>query len=631
MIDADARLVGSVADLAPSFADVQYAVQLGPMPQIVEIVGNASLLLGEHTRAGQTGTGRPATAVFPELLLEAAMASAAVADTALHDVTLAHAFGGGHDKAGVDGIGPHDNGGDQPVAEAHGREIDARGVHAGVDRLRTPPTPAAVRWLHHRWRIVRSANGEALLVGAARDVTADVRARDSLLASEQRYRQIAENSADFAMQTSTNRIIEYVSESITEALGWQPSDLLGRQTREFIHPDDLQLAKEHSDRVNAGESVYLRSRFLAADGNYRWMAQHVRPIFDNAGAVVARSGVWRDISAEVAALEALEASEETFRTAMESAPSGIALLDDQRHFIAVNSALCDILRHDRDWLLSHGMDDVIHPDDERDPLPPGQEDHRQGDHRRPKAAVEFRCRRGDGETIWVRQAIGIPHGPSRGEVAYVAHIVDVTDERAARERLHFLAEHDDLTGHLRPGALLALLGDLLARASVADHCVAALYVDVDYLKVINDTYGHACGDDVIRTVARRISATVRGSDLVGRIGGDEFVVVLPQVRTAADVVLVGEKVRDACREPVLSDGHTIALSLSMGGALAEPGDDPESLLHRADRALYRSKSAGRDRLTMYSPTSHDRLEAAEAAEPSDAAEDDDKARPLERS
>lgn len=565
MTGAGSGAPAMLVEMAASLADLQYAVRIAPGMSVVRVSGDLTLILGQEGPGGSEFVDAHLPLLLVDPLLDAALAAAAAGDTHPHDLTVAH-----------------------------------RGITA-----ESSANDAPVVWLHHRWRVQFGPDpdgdpdgdpGTVLLIGAARDVTADVVAHDTLLASEQLYRQMAENSADFSMLTSPDRIIEYVSESITEVLGWQSSELIGHQTREFIHPDDLPIAKEHSDRVNDGEVVYLRTRFRAADGSYRWMAQHVRPLKHSTGEVLWRTGVWRDISGEMAALAALEASEETFRTAMESAPSGIALLDGRRRFIAVNAALCGILLRDRDWLLGHGIEDVIHPDDDA----AERQLRARVEHDGRTASAEFRCVHRDGTIIWVQEAIGIPQGQHHGEVAYVAHFVDITDERAARERLHFLAQHDDLTGALRPGALFAHLGDLLARPSaLSTAAIAALYVDVDYLKVINDTYGHGVGDEVIRTVAHRITDTVRGSDLVARIGGDEFVVVLPQVRRSDDVVLVAEKIRDACREPVPSNGHRIAITLSMGGAVAEPEDDPEALLQRADRALYRSKREGRNCLHMY--------------------------------
>lgn len=550
MRDEDGSRQELLTSAATWFTDLTYVAQILPRVRLIAFLWAEGAPGRTQPDPGSTGASDNLGALLPPLLLDSVRATAAGDDTARHDLVVAH----------------------------HGSDGDER-------------------WFQHRWRCDIQPDSSVLVIGAARDVTAEVEANSALLTSERVYRQMAENSADFAMRTTPERVIEFVSESITEVLGWQPSELVGHRTSEFIHPDDLALAKEHSDRVNAGEVVYLRCRFRAADGNYRWMAQHVRPIVHSSGEVERRTGVWRDISGEMQALAALEASEETFRTAMESAPTGIALLDADRNFIAVNAALCDILRQDRDWLLTHSIADVVHPDDDATE----QSLHLRGDSHEPNASAELRCIRGDGAVIWVHEAIGVPRAQERGRVAYVAHFIDITDDRVARQRLHFLAEHDDLTGQLRPGALLAHLHDLLARPRLDDRVVAALFVDVDYLKLINDTYGHGCGDAVIRTIARRIAATVRGTDLVARIGGDEFVVVLPQARIAQDVVLVGDKIQLACREPVVADGHSISVTLSMGGCLADPGDDPESLLQRADRALYRSKRLGRNCLSMYDP------------------------------
>jgi diguanylate cyclase (GGDEF)-like protein len=166
------------------------------------------------------------------------------------------------------------------------------------------------------------------------------------------------------------------------------------------------------------------------------------------------------------------------------------------------------------------------------------------------------------------------------------------------ERIHHQALHDSLTG--LPNRML--FEDRLAHALVASrrdgHEVGVLFVDLDGFKHVNDTFGHACGDELLKEVARRLVGTVRAVDTVARLGGDEFVVVLSPLDGLEDAVVVAEKVLHVMRMPFDVAGRRLAVSASVGVSLAHPEDDPETMLNHADSAMYRAKSAGRDRLEI---------------------------------
>jgi len=175
---------------------------------------------------------------------------------------------------------------------------------------------------------------------------------------------------------------------------------------------------------------------------------------------------------------------------------------------------------------------------------------------------------------------------------------DIDSEHAARERLRFLAYHDSLTGLAVREVAERHLERLLDQESFNDSCVAVLFIDLDDLKTINDLYGHAVGDQVISEVATRIAGTARNDDLVARFGGDEFVVLLPSVRTANDARTVAEKMREAANRPITARDTSISTGVSIGVALSRPGADPADTLRRADAALYRAKRAGRNSVVL---------------------------------
>ena len=171
---------------------------------------------------------------------------------------------------------------------------------------------------------------------------------------------------------------------------------------------------------------------------------------------------------------------------------------------------------------------------------------------------------------------------------------------AAREALRFQATHDPLTGLWNGGTILEMLRRELERASRYGTSLAVIMLDIDHFKRVNDNHGHLTGDVVLREVAARLLGAVRSYDFVGRYGGEEFLLVLPDCGPE-DVTGSAERVRDAVGDtPVLLAGLEIAVTVSLGATVAEPGISAEELVRRADVALYRAKNAGRNRTAVFS-------------------------------
>jgi diguanylate cyclase (GGDEF)-like protein len=155
--------------------------------------------------------------------------------------------------------------------------------------------------------------------------------------------------------------------------------------------------------------------------------------------------------------------------------------------------------------------------------------------------------------------------------------------------VRYLAYHDTLTGLANRLLLDSELLAAIAEAESDQHTVGLIYLDLNRFKPINDTLGHAVGDEVLREVANRISGCVRETDLVSRPGGDEFVVMLPRVRRPEDLIAIAEKIAEDVARPMLVSGHTIGVTASVGFAFHQPGEDPESFMIRADLAMYETR------------------------------------------
>jgi len=186
---------------------------------------------------------------------------------------------------------------------------------------------------------------------------------------------------------------------------------------------------------------------------------------------------------------------------------------------------------------------------------------------------------------------------------YVSLFSDISERKAAEEHMHNLAHYDPLTG--LPNRIL--LADRLQQAISATRRekshMALMFIDLDKFKPVNDTLGHHIGDLMLKEVAKRMLECLRESDSAARIGGDEFVVLLPLIEEAADAVAVAEKIRTALNQPFIIAGHSLSISSSIGVAVyPEHGSDEKSLQKNADTAMYYAKEAGRNNVMLYTPS-----------------------------
>ena len=177
------------------------------------------------------------------------------------------------------------------------------------------------------------------------------------------------------------------------------------------------------------------------------------------------------------------------------------------------------------------------------------------------------------------------------------------ERKHAEDRIHFMANHDVLTGLPNRALLQDRLSQALLRARRYERWVTVLFVDLDNFKLINDSLGHSAGDELLKTFAKRMVSCVRATDTVVRLGGDEFVVVLPdQPRDPDAVSEVVQKIQAVLGEPIRLEGHNLTVTSSIGIAnYPDDGADADALMANADAAMYRAKEIGRDNFQFYTP------------------------------
>ncbi len=295
------------------------------------------------------------------------------------------------------------------------------------------------------------------------------------------------------------------------------------------------------------------------------------------------------------AADRLRESEARFRTLAETAPCAITI-DQSGECRYANAAAGAISGYAPRELERMNLAELVHAE------------HQDLVRDRVAAAAEglplhheFKIVRKDGQERWLDFcASTIEYG---GKRATLGAAFDITDRKRADEQIKSLAYHDPLTG--LPNRLLFRdrLGLAVAQAHRAGQKLAVLFLDLDRFKVINDSLGHGLGDRVLQTVAARLQASVREGDTVARVGGDEFILIVPGVERPLQVARVAEKVCDALKEPVVLEGHELFVTTSMGiSVYPEDGEDADALIKNADTAMYRAKEHGRNGYQLYTPS-----------------------------
>jgi diguanylate cyclase (GGDEF)-like protein/PAS domain S-box-containing protein len=297
-------------------------------------------------------------------------------------------------------------------------------------------------------------------------------------------------------------------------------------------------------------------------------------------------------------LRELRESEQRFHAAFSHAAIGMALMSTSGQVLQANPALCQLLGSDEGGLIGRDFRDFVHPDDiallQRPWLALLARDGSD-------TTAELRCLRTNGEVVHVAMHSG--HFSDRDDSApcLILQAQDITARREAEVQLQHIAYHDGLTSlanRIRFGACLA---QAIARCRTdARQRFAVMYLDFDRFKLINDTLGHAAGDQFLTIVAQRISAQVRPNDTVGRLGGDEFAILAENLAHEDDVLAMAERLQRALAEPYQLAGTEVNSSASIGITFSSVGyETPGDVLRDADIAMYRAKAAGRARIALF--------------------------------
>lgn len=410
----------------------------------------------------------------------------------------------------------------------------------------------------------------------------------------------------------------YVGPQVEQVLGitadrWMGDDSLWEQV---MHPEDWERARNEYERyIERGGTLVQEYRLIRpSDGRVVWVRDECAMVNDPESDQMIVLGVMVDVTEQKHLENQLRAAEAKNRALIEQIPNIIWIepLEGAHEPPYVSASVEQLFgATPSEWLHTDWWIEHVHADDRpkvtelrRRMLEGSSEPER----------VEYRIHATDGRELWISQIVQVVFD---GDTPWMLQslLEDITLRKSAEQELEFRATHDALTGLANRSMFVESVEVALARARRYGTAVALLFCDVDGFKAANDTYGHEAGDEILKAIASRLASSVRESDVVGRLGGDEFLVLLPDLERgpgalpgAADgrgspglgpadelparvAAEISERITESLAEPITFAGGRISVSISIGQCLF-PGEASTTaeLLARADAAMYAAKA-----------------------------------------
>ncbi|MFO1154358.1 MAG: EAL domain-containing protein [Rhodospirillales bacterium] len=414
--------------------------------------------------------------------------------------------------------------------------------------------------------------------------------------------QAVEQSRAAVIVTDIEGRITYVNQAFVQITGFSREDAIGQTPR--ILKSERTPPDTHARlwaTIAAGEPWEGEICNCRRSGEHYWANALISPVKDEKNRISHYIGVQVDITEQKRAEHQLRASEARFRSVVESSLLGLAIEHEGKPVFANRTFAMLFGYSDPQEIFSLASIDSLFPDEERLRLARLRRSAKSGEVSDELMRSEFRCTRRDGSPFWVLTQIQPTSWTSDGAATQMI-VIDITLRKLYEERLCRQANYDPLTD--LPNRVVAMdrLRNAIAQARRRQRKVAALFVDVDRFKTINDTLGHDAGDRFLVLLTARLTQQVREEDTVARLGGDEFFIILPEIIDRRDAEQVAGKIIKAGALPFEIDGQELCVSVSVGICLyPDDAADAEILLRHADAAMYVAKGRERGTFGFYTP------------------------------
>ncbi len=421
--------------------------------------------------------------------------------------------------------------------------------------------------------------GDGCLAAVYRDITDKQKVSKELQEIEELFADIVNNANDLIQSVDQHGKFVFVNRAWKEKLGYADEEIENLTLWDIIHPDSLGHCQTVFQQIISGKAVNnAEAVFLARDGTCIAVEGNVSCRLD--AERIRTRGIFRDITQRKRAEEESRKAEQKYREILSTVKEGYYEVDLAGNFVFFNDSLCEMLGYERHELMHESYKKIY-----RNPTAVLKTYNRVYRTGKPETAVGWPVIAKDGQEFFAELSVVLRRDENGDTVGFRGIARDITERKRYEEQLKYLSLHDQLTGLYNR----SVFEEEMKRLSGSrEYPIAIISADVDELKLINDTMGHAKGDELLQACAEVLRNSLRKSDILVRVGGDEFAVLLPRTDEAA-----GEKAVKRIRSNAAlhNEKHPeLPLSISIGIAVAvDEGAPLEKTYKKADNLMFREK------------------------------------------
>ena len=441
-------------------------------------------------------------------------------------------------------------------------------------------------------------NGDLCTLCIGRDISKRLRAEMALRESEEKFEQIFTQSPDgIVILDQKDLTICEINDAFLRASGYDREELMGKSIIDIAAVVDNNELSEAAELITGSGKFENREMTFKAKSGEHIPAIVSATLIDIKG-VRGVLCIAKDVRELRKTEDRLESAEMRFRSAYENAPIGILLFYTDGKIFQANNFATELLTYGTSSLEGTHISRLI-PHEDRQQFNQTILRLISGDNDAERMERRMVCT--DEVEIWTNFNVVLQRSSSGEPLYCIAQIADITEMKDSQKRMERMAFYDTLTDLANRRLFYDRLAQAIEHSKRNGTLAALLYLDLDQFKRVNDTLGHEIGDVLLQEIATRLCDCVRKEDTVGRPGGDEFTILLYDIRTPTDASLVAEKILRRLREPLTISGHQLVITPSLGIAIIpEDGMEPNLLMKNSDLAMYRAKDNGRNNYQFYS-------------------------------
>ena len=434
------------------------------------------------------------------------------------------------------------------------------------------------------------------------------RSKEVIRQSEELYKALTEKSIAGVYMVQDGKF-RFINANAASYAGYTREELLNQDANILVSPEDKDRVKKNAMAMLRGKmSSPYEFRIITKQGEAHWIMETVASIIHEGRPAILGNSM--NITERRRIEEALQENRSRLADIVTFLPDATLAIDKDKRIIIWNKAIEEMTGVPAAEMIGKG--DYAYAIPFYGEARPQLMDLVFLDHKEIEARYPTITREGNSLTAeafcnalysnkgaWVFAKASPLHDQSGNIIGAIESIRDITAQKQAEEQIRQMAYHDSLTGLPNRKLFSDRLGIALAQAQRSQKGVAVTMLDLDHFKDVNDTLGHDVGDLLLKAAAERLSAALRKGDTVARFGGDEFVLILPDLKGMEDVIQVAQKIVESFRQPFLIDTHQLIVTTSIGIAVyPHDGTDEGILLKNADIAMYQVKQTGRDRYQL---------------------------------